>query len=110
MKIPEKIEPIFKWICMLLAMVIVIIAAYNWRDAKHDLLKAQYIASYEQLQTQNQVQIQRTDNLAAALGDLNKLVSGSRELSISVNKILQANGYLQHMKPIATPPDTSGGK
>ena len=110
MKIPEKIEPIFKWVCLLLIVVLLFIAAYSWRDAKHDLLKAQYIASFEQLQTQNQVQIQRTDNLAAALGDLNKLVSGSRELSISVNKILQANGYPQFMKSIATPPDTSGGK
>ena len=110
MKIPEKIEPIFKWVCLLLIVVLLFIAAYSWRDAKHDLFKAQYIASYEQLQTQIQAQIQRTDNLAAALGDFNKIVSGSLELSTSVNKILQANGYPQHMKPIEAAPDTSGGE
>ena len=92
MKIPDKIEPIFKWLCLLLIVYILIVAAYNWRDTRYDNL------------------IQRTDILALALGDLNKLVVGSSNLSMSVNKVLRDNGYPQYVKPIPALPDTSESK
>jgi len=92
MKIPEKIEPIFKWVCLLLIVVLLFIAAYSWRDARYENL------------------IQRTDRLAITLGQLNNLIAGNPNLTISVNKVLQDNGYSQFMKSIETTPDTSGGE
>ena len=92
MKIPEKIEPIFKWVCLLLIVVLLFIAAYSWRDARYENLA------------------QRTDRLAITLGQLNNLIAGNPNLTISVNEVLRDNGYPQFMKSIATPPDTSGGK
>ena len=88
----EKIEPIFKWICLLLTAVTLFFAAYDWRDARYENL------------------VQRTDNLAVTLGQLNNLIAGNPNLSTSVNEVLRDNGYPQYVKPIPALPDTSESK
>lgn len=85
----KHIEPIFKWICLVMAIALILIGAYKWRDTRFETA------------------IQQRNILAIGLSQMNSLVpEGNRELIGNVNQILSTNGYpdlAREISPIAVP-------
>lgn len=72
----KNIEPIFKWLCILLSALVLYLGAYNWRDTRYE------------------AEVARTQTLAAALSQINNLLSDDQANVIhQVNRILINTGY-----------------
>lgn len=79
----KHIEPIFKWICLLLIAVILFIGAYNWRDSRYE------------------ASIQKCNNLAVPLAQLNNLIGTDQaDLIQQVNAVLTNNGYANLVRKV----------
>lgn len=91
----KQIEPIFKWICLVMAIALILIGAYHWRDNR-----------YEQA-------VQQRDSFAVGLSQMNYLIpETNRPLISNVNQILELGGRPDLMReiPQIAVPDSVGGK
>jgi hypothetical protein len=71
-----KLEPIFKWICLLLTVWVIADALYDWRDQR-------YIQ-----------QVQVSNRLATTLSQVNMLFDSTQtKLIDQINRNLELNGY-----------------
>jgi len=82
----------WQWICLVFATVIVLLtviiivsALYNWRDFRFELLKTDY-----------DKQLQTSDYLAKVLAGLNQ--NFPPEAVLQINKILEISGFPQYQR------------
>ena len=79
----RKIEPIFKWICLVLTAMIIYMAAYNWRDNRYE------------------TEALRSRTLATALSQVNNLLDRNQSKIIhQINGILTSTGYSQLIRKL----------
>ncbi len=82
----EKLEPYFKWLCLVLFGCLLFVGAYNWRDARHE------------------VTIVSLESAAKTLSQLNNLIGlDQSNLIRQVNDVLKSIGYASLVRNVRLP-------